>query len=68
MEKRISDRRALIIVMATVVFFLTGILYVRANPTVMLITSGFVTIALAMLSGVDWEDLNNDICNHCCPR
>lgn len=64
MEKRISDRRALIIVMATVVFFLTGILYVRANPTVMLITSGFVTIALAMLSGVDWEDLNNDICNN----
>lgn len=64
MEKRISDRRALIIVMATVVFFLTGILYVRANPTVMLITSGFVTIALAMLSGVDWEELNGDICKN----
>ena len=64
METRITDRRALMIVMATVVFFLTGILYVRANPTVMLITSGFVTIALAMLSGVDWEELNADICQN----
>lgn len=64
MKTKISDRRALMIVMSTVVFFLIGILHVRANATVMLITSGFVTIALAMMSGVGWEELNDDICQN----
>lgn len=64
MQTKISDQRALMIVMTTVAFFLIGILYVRANSTVMLITSGFITVALAMISGVGWEELNDDICEN----
>lgn len=64
MEKKISNKRAMFILSVTVVFFFLGILFVKANTTVMLITAGSVTIGLAMLSGVKWEEINEDICKN----
>ena len=64
MEKKISDKKAMAILLFTVVFFFLGILVVKANTTVMLISAGSLTICLAMFSGVKWEELNDDICQN----
>lgn len=59
-----SDKRAMAILLVTVVFFFLGILVVKANTTVMLISAGSVAICFAMFSGVNWEELNEDICQN----
>lgn len=64
MEKKISDKGALSILSATVIFFFVGIMAVKANSTVVLIAAGTLNIGLAMLSGVRWNDLNEDICQN----
>lgn len=64
MDKKMSDKRAMAILLVTVVFFFLGILVVKANTTVMLISAGSVAICFAMFSGVNWEELNEDICQN----
>ncbi|MDD4160373.1 MAG: Na+/H+ antiporter NhaC family protein [Synergistaceae bacterium] len=62
MERKMGDKRVAAILSITIVFFFLGILAVRANSTVMLITAGSLTICLGILSGVKWEEFNEDIC------
>lgn len=61
MTHELSKSKALCILFASVATFFFGVLQVRVNSTIVLIAAGTVAIALALLWGVPWKELENGI-------
>ncbi len=62
MQKKISKSRTMGILALTAVIFFAGILFVKAPSAIVLFASGTVAMALAMMSGVQWDELHDGLC------
>lgn len=58
---KISEKKMLFLLVASVATFFFGILYVHAPSTIVLIAAGTVAISLGLLWGVPWDDIQQDI-------
>lgn len=60
-ESKMTDQKAIIILVLAVLTLIVGVLVIKAPTTIVLIFSGLVTIFLSMMWGVRWEDIMEDI-------
>jgi len=61
---RLSTGRAMGILAVAVGVLFAGLLLVKASSTIALLASGAVTVAMALISGVSWDELHDDICKN----
>lgn len=61
---RLSPGRAIGILTVAVGILFVGLLLIKASSTIALVASGTVTVALALISGVGWDELQEDICRN----
>jgi NhaC family Na+:H+ antiporter len=61
-REKVDKWKAMGILVLTAGMFFTGILLVKAPSAIVLIASGTVAMLLAMVSGVEWDELQDGLC------